>query len=38
MYKAYVADDMKLQKCRPEIIQNALYLFYLGMKDKFCLV
>ena len=22
--KAYVADDMKLQKCRPNIIQNAL--------------
>ena len=27
--KAYVADVMKLQKCRPK---------YLGMKDKFCLV
>ena len=24
MYKAYVADDMKLQKCRPKITQNAL--------------
>ena len=36
MYKAYVADDMKLQKCRPKITQNAL--FYLKMKDKFCLV
>ena len=22
--KAYVADDMKLQKCRPKIIQNTL--------------
>ena len=30
IYKAYVADDMKLQKCRPKITQNAL--------DKFCLV